>query len=112
MQRGEIYWVNLPDPVGSGPAYPRPMLVVQGDYLNASRLPSVILCALTSNTALARFSENVLLKGAETGLPRDSVLLTTELLTVDRSVVGDLAGRIPDHLMVSVDAALRHVLGL
>ena len=112
MQRGEIYWVNLPDPVGSGPGCPRPMLVVQADYLNASRLRSTVFCVLTSNTSLTRFPENLLLRAAETGLSKDSVLLSTEFLTVDRSVVGDLAGRVPDHLMVSVDSALRHVLGL
>ena len=112
MQRGEIYWVNLPDPVGSGLGYPRPMLLIQADYLNASRLPTAVFCVLSSNMALARFPANVPLRSAETGLPKDSVMLSTELLTVDHSVVGDLAGRVPNHLMLSVDTNLRLVLGL
>jgi mRNA interferase MazF len=112
MQRGEIYWVHLPAPVGSGPGYTRPMLVIQADYLNASRLPTVVFCALSSNQRLARFPPNLLLKRSDTGLPRDSVFLPTELFTVDHSVIGDLAGRVPDDLMPAVDAALRQVLSL
>lgn len=112
MQRGEIYWVDLAEAVGSAPGYPRPMVVIQANHLNASRLPTVIMCALSSNQRHARFPGNMLLKRSETGLPEDSVLLVTEMLTVDRLLVGDLAGRVPDHLMPSVDAALRLTLGL
>lgn len=112
MRRGEIYWAQLPEPVGAGPGYLRPALVVQSDQMNASRLPTVVICSLSSNLRLSRYPGNLLLRADETGLGKDSVLRLTEVLTVDRSVLGDLAGRIPDHLMVSVDNGLREVLGL
>jgi mRNA interferase MazF len=112
MKRGEIYWVDLPDPVGSGPGYRRPMLVVQDDLLNASRLRTTIMLAISTNLELVRLRGNLLLKAEETGLPKDSVLLSNYIYTVDRSIVGSLAGQVPDHLMLSVDSSLRLVLGL
>jgi mRNA interferase MazF len=112
MNRGEIYWTALPDPIYSAPGYRRPMLIVQDDLLNASRLPTTIACAFTSNLELLGYRGNMLLRAQETGLPRDSVLLCTHVYTVDRRTLGDLAGRVPDHLMVSVDAGLRLTLGL
>jgi mRNA interferase MazF len=112
MERGEIYWVDLPDPVGSGPGYRRPMLVVQDDLLNAARLRTSIMLAISTNLGMVRLRGNLLLRAEETGLPKDSVLLANYIYTVDRSVVGDLAGQVPDHLMLSVDMSLRLVLGL
>lgn len=112
MQRGEIYWVTLPEPMGSGPGYMRPCLVIQADQFNASRLTTVIVCSLSSNLRLVRLPGNLLLRQSETGLAKDSVLRLTEILTIDRSLLGDLAGRVPDHLMAAVDNALRMVLGL
>lgn len=112
MRRGEIYWCSLSDPSGSQPGYRRPVLVVQDDSLNASRLPTAIVCAFTTNLELAGYRGNVLLRAEETGLSRDSVLLVTQVYTVDRGTLGDLAGAVPDRLMLSVDGGLRLSLGL
>ncbi len=74
MQRGEIWWANLPDPIGSGPGYRRPVLIVQADSFNRSRIKTVIVAVITKNTALAAAPGNVLLPAAASGLPLDSVL--------------------------------------
>lgn len=112
MRRGEIYWTDLPDPVGSEPGHRRPLLIVQDELVNASRLPTAVVCAFSSNLELVGFRGNILLRAEETGLPKDSVLLCTQIYTVDRRTLGDLVGKVPDHLMVSVDVALRLTLGL
>ena len=74
MQRGELWWANLPDPVGSGPGYRRPILVVQADAFNRSGIKTVIVAILTGNMALADARGNVSLLARRSGLPRDSVI--------------------------------------
>src|SRR5690348_18402427 len=84
VSRGEIYWCDLGEPAGSGPAKRRPVVIIQADEYNRSRLSTVIIATVTSNTALAGMPGNVFLAGAETGLPKDSVVNVTGVLTVDR----------------------------
>lgn len=112
IERGQIYWVDLSTPRQSEPGYRRPMLVIQSDPLNQSKLPTVMLCAISSNTALARIGGNLLLLPKESGLPRKSVVLMHQIVTLNRSDLGELIGKIPDHLMLSVDEGLRHSLSL
>lgn len=108
-----MHWCDLGAPVGSGPAKRRPVVVVQSDDYNRSRLATTIVVALTSNTARAGMPGNVFLPAAGTGLQRDSVANVTAVATVDR---GDLdprpVGSVPDHLMREVDDGLRTVLAL
>ena len=72
IQQGEVWWAELPDPVGSGPGFRRPVLIVQGEALNRSRLATVVCVPLTSNLRWATAPGNVLLPAQRTGLPKDS----------------------------------------
>ena len=74
MQRGDLWWANLPDPVGSGPGYRRPVLIIQANSFNRSRLKTVLVAVITKNTALAAAPGNVLLPGNDSGLALDSVV--------------------------------------
>jgi mRNA interferase MazF len=112
ITRGDLYWVDLGDTSGSKPAKRRPVLVVQADPFNASRLATTLAVVLTSNTTLAAMPGNVFLPAAATGLPRDSVVNVTALVTVDKDDLDELVGQMPDFLMQAVDRGLRQVLGL
>ena len=110
--RGEIWWANLPEPRGSEPGYRRPVLVVQADYFNLSRIQTAIVATITTNVELADAPGNVLLPARSTGLPRDSVVNVSQLLTLDRSFLTEHAGTISPRLQRSVDEGLRTVLQL
>ncbi|MGL4744880.1 MAG: type II toxin-antitoxin system PemK/MazF family toxin [Dermatophilaceae bacterium] len=111
-RRAEIYWADLGPASGSRPAKRRPVLVVQSDPYNASRLATVLAAVITSNTALATMPGNVFLPATTTGLPRDSVVNVTALVTLDKSDLTDWAGTLPSGLMGDVDDGLRRVLAL
>lgn len=110
--RGEIWWADLPEPTGSAPGYRRPAVVVQNDYLNASRIQTALVVLLTSNLDLADAPGNVRLPAKATGLPRDSVANVTQLLTVDLSQLTTYVGRVPPAKLRQIDAGLRLVLDL
>ena len=112
ISRGEIYWADLGTRRGSAPAKLRPVVIVQSDPYNRSRLATVIAAVVTSNTALADHPGNVFVPAAASGLPKDSVVNVTGIVTLDRSVLGDRAGRLPKRLLAQVDAGLRAVLAL
>lgn len=112
IERGAIHWVDLGAPKGHRPAKRRPVLVIQSDDYNRSRLGTAIAAVVTSNTDLAAMPGNVFLPASLTGLPRDSVVNVTALVTVDRSELGEPVGRLPDALRMDVDRGLRRVLAL
>ena len=112
IERDVIYWAGLGDPSGSRPAKRRPVLVVQSDPYNASRLSTVLAAVVTSNTALAAMPGTVFLPAAVTGLPRDSVVNVTALVTLNKSDLTDRVGRLPLALVQEVDRGLRRVLGV
>lgn len=85
IHQGDVYWVDLGPPSGSGPGYLHPHVVVQNDLFNRSRLRTVVVCALTSKLALAKAPGNVLLDEAEAHLPKRSVVSVTQLFTVDKA---------------------------
>jgi len=100
------------EPWGSRPAKGRPVLVIQADPYNASKLSTTLVAVITSNTGLAAMPGNVFLPTVTSGLPRDSVLNVTALVTVDKADLGQSVGRLPDSLMAEIDRGLRRVLGL
>ena len=111
--RGDVHWCDLGEPSGSAPAKRRPVLVIQADEYNRSRLATTVVAVVTSNTALAAMPGNVFLPAAATGLSKDSVVNVTALATIDRRALGPLpAGRVPNHLMAEVDQGIRRVLGI
>lgn len=112
IRRGEIWWADLPEPRRSEPGYRRPVLVVQADSFNRSRIQTAIVAVITGNMELADVPGNILLPARVTGLPRDSVVNVSQLLTLDRTFLTDLAGTLPPRVQGSVDAGLRLVLQL
>lgn len=112
MYRGEIWWADLPNPVGSEPGYRRPVLVIQDDAFTQSRINTVIVVIITSNTQLAEAPGNVLLSREVSGLSRDSVANVSEILTVDKTFLTERIGSLPDYLQEEVDEGLRMVLYL
>jgi mRNA interferase MazF len=112
IQRGEIWWADLPEPRRSEPGFPRPILVIQADSFNRSRIQTVIVAVITTNLELADAPGNVLLPARSSGLPRDSVVNVSQVLTLDRNFLTELAGTLPARLQGSIDAGLRTVLQL
>jgi len=112
VRRGEIWWASLPDPQGSGPGYRRPVLIVQDNPFNESRIRTVVVAALTSNLRLAEVPGNVLLRENESGLPRDSVINVSQILTVDKSFLTEQVSVLRGDVIAKVDAGLKLMLGL
>jgi mRNA interferase MazF len=112
IHRGEIWWADLPGPRRSEPGYRRPVLAVQADAFNLSRIQTAIVVVITSNLDLADAPGNVMLPARLSGLPRDSVVNVSQVLTLDRSFLTEHAGTLPPRLLRSVDEGLRMVLQL
>jgi mRNA interferase MazF len=99
-------------PRGSEPGYRRPVLIVQADSFNRSRIATVLCMVLTSNLRLVDAPGNVLVPAKRAGLPKDSVANVSQLVTLDRAFLDERIGRLPPGLMDSIDAGLSLVLGL
>jgi mRNA interferase MazF len=112
IQRGEIWWASLPEPVGAEPGYRRPVLIVQSNDFNRSRIATVIAVVITSNTKLAQAPGNVFLPQKLTGLSRDSVANISQVVTVDKSFLTERVGTLPPHIFEQVEKGLRLVLQL
>lgn len=112
IQRGEVWWAALPQPVASEPGYRRPVLVVSSDEFNSSRIRTVVAAVLTTNLRLAAAPGNVFVAAEETGLPRDSVVNVSQVVTLDKSFLAERAGLIGGRTMLAVEDGLRTVLAL
>ena len=112
MYRGEIWWANLPDPMGSEPGYRRPVLVIQDDTFTQSQISTVIVVIITSNIRLAEAPGNVLLPRGVSGLSRDSVVNVSQIFTIDKTFLAERIGSLPDYLQEEIDEGLRTVLYL
>jgi len=110
ISQGHVYWADVPHPTGSGPGFRRPVIVVQGDALNRSRLRTVVCVPLTSNLVWVDAPGNVLLPAKTTGLPRDSVANTSQIVALDRDLiteeVGKLSGRQLELVLTGIDIVL------
>ena len=112
MQRGEIWWADLPMPVASEPGYRRPILIIQSDEFNRSRIRTVIAAVLTTNLRLAEAPGNILVTMDETGLLQDSVVNVSQIITLDKSFLTEQVSQISDRVMLLVEEGLRLVLAL
>ena len=112
IEQGDIWWADLGEPEGSEPGFRRPVLIVQSDAFNRSRLQTVIAVVLTSNLRLVDAPGNVLMPAKATGLPRDSVANVSQLITVDREFLTDKIGRVRGQLQADLDSGLRLILAL
>lgn len=111
ISQGEVWWADLPAPVGSGPGFRRPVVIVQGDALNRSRLRTAVCVPLTSNLKWAGAPGNVHLSGSTTGLPRDSVANVSQIVTLDRNVLDECTGRLSAGKLELVLSGVDIVLG-
>ena len=111
ISQGEVWWADLPAPTGSGPGFRRPIVVVQGDALNRSRIRTVVCVPLTSNLRWVSAPGNVSLSGRLTGLPRDSVANVSQIVTIYRGVLTERTGHISRSLLQTVFSGIDLVLG-
>ena len=95
IAQSEIWWADLPTPTGSGPGFRRPVVVVQGDALNRSRIRTVVCVPLTSNLRWANAPGNVPLSARLTGLPKDSVANVSQIVTLDKELLTERVGKLP-----------------
>ena len=112
MKRGEVWWASLPEPTGSGPGFRRPVLVVQSDAFNNSRISTVVVAVITSNLALAAAPGNVRLGKSESGLPRASVISVSQIITLDRGLLTKRVKALSSKTLERVNEGLQIVLGV
>lgn len=112
MKRGEVWWAALPPPAGSGPGFRRPVLIVQSDPFNDSRISTAIVAVITSNLALADAPGNVRTSKSESGLPKPSVVNVSQVLTIDKVLLTARVRSLPSATMARVDYGLRLALNL
>ena len=108
IAQGHVYWANLPDPTGSGPGFRRP---VQGDSLNRSRVRTVVCVPLTSNLGWAEAPGDVILPARVTGLPKDSVANTSQIVTLDRELLNEEVGKLSKRQLELILAGIDIILG-
>lgn len=111
VSRGDVSWASLPDPTGSGPGFRRPVVVVQGDALNASRLGTVVVVPLTSNLRWAAAPGNVLLRAGRTGLPKDSVANVSQIVAVDRHLLAERVRHLSERELALIFSGVDLMLG-
>jgi mRNA interferase MazF len=112
MERGAVWWAELPDPVASESGFRRPLVIIQSNAFNRSRIRTVIAVVLTSNLRLAEAPGNVLLAAADSGLRKDSVANVSQVITVDKRFLSTRCGKLPSRVMKALDDGLRLVLSL
>ena len=112
INRGEIYWTTLSEPIGSIPAGRRPVLVVQSDRLNHSPINTTVIVTLTTNLRLGQIPGNVYLRSKLTGVPQDSIVNVSQIATINKSFLADFVCTLSNKIMDDVEEGLRLVLGL
>ena len=110
--RGEIWWANLPEPIGSSPGFRRPVLVVQSDSFNQSKILTVVVAVITKNLELAKAPGNVSITARTSRLPVDSVVNVSQVITIDKSLLTEFVSTLPNKKMEKIEEGLRLVLSL
>ena len=111
LAQGDVCWADLPAPAGSGPGFRRPVVIVQGNALNRSRISTVVCIPLTSNLRWANAPGNVLLASRSTGLPKDSVANVSQIVAIDRNLLAERAGHLPRVKLQLILAGIDVILG-
>lgn len=112
VNRGQIWWVDLSEPLGSEPGYTRPVVIVQANVFNRSRISTVMAVVITSNIRLAEAPGNVLLLANKTGLKQESVANVSQIITLDKQALREQAGELDNKVMRLIDDGMRLVLNL
>jgi len=99
INQGDIYWIELGEPSGSEPGYSHPHVVLQNNVFNRSRIHTVVVCALTSNLKRGDVPGNVLLEPGEANLPKPSVVVVSQIFTVDKTRLGEYIGTLSTRRM-------------
>jgi len=111
IAQGDIWWADLPEARGSRPGFRRPVVVVQGNALNRSRIGTVVCVALTSNLKWASAPGNVLLPSNLTGLPKESVANVSQVVTLDKTDLTERTGTLSRSKLELVLSGIDVVLG-
>ena len=110
IQQGDLYWIDLGEPDGSALGYRHPHVVIQNDVFNHSRINTVVVCALSSNLKRANAPGNVALKNGEGALPKASVVIVSQLFTVDKNQleerIGTLSAKRVRQILDGIDLVL------
>jgi mRNA interferase MazF len=112
IKRGEIWWAALPEPSGSGPGHKRPVLIIQSDEFNKSKINTIIAAVITSNIRLAAAPGNVLLTPQKSKLPKESVVNVSQIITIDKSFLSEKVYTLSNEIIAQVDEGLKIVLKL
>jgi len=111
VSQGDVFWAELPEPIDSGPGLRRPVLILQGNAFNRSRINTVVAVPLTSNLRLANAPGNVSLPARATGLPKDSVANVSQIVTIDRRLLTERTGHVSRNQLEAVLSGIDLVLG-
>ena len=111
VAQGDVWWADLPEPSGSGPGFRRPIVVVQADAINRSRIATVVCVPLTSNLKWATAPGNVLLPARMTGLPKESVANVSQLVTLEKSDLTERVGKLARSKLELVLSGIDVLLG-
>ena len=112
VERGEIWWADLPEPRGSSPDYEHPIVITQADFLSKTAINTVIGVVITTNLTLAEMPGNVLIEKRQSGLSKDSVVNVMQIVTIDKSQLLEFVGTLSERKMEQIDKGLRLVLSL
>ncbi len=107
MNQGDIFWVDLDEPVGSAPGYLRPVVIVQNDALNTGRIRTTIVCILTTNLKRAASPGNVLLEKGEANLPKQSVVNVSQIYTISKYALGEYVGTLSKKRVQQIVAGIQ-----
>ncbi len=112
MLKGEIWWANLPKPRISEPGYKRPVLIIQSDSFNKSKINTVICAVITSNISLAKAPGNIHLKKAESKLLKESVINVSQIITIDKSLLSKYVCTLNKELVKRIDYGIKIALDI
>ena len=112
IKRGQIWWAELPEPMGSGPGYRRPLLIIQSNNFNKSKINTIIAAVITFNIRLSAAPGNILLSTQKSKLPKESVINVSQLITIDKSFLTEKVNTLSNSIMANVDEGVRLVLQL
>lgn len=110
IRQGDLFWLDLGEPNGSGPGFRHPYVVVQNDLFNVSRIRTIVVCELTTNLKRAEAPGNVLLRRGEAGLKRDTVVNVSQVYTVDKAILVERIGALSPSRIAEIFAGLRLLL--
>jgi mRNA interferase MazF len=112
MIRGEIWWAEFGIPYGSETGYSRPVLIVQDDSFNESRIKTIVVLPLTTNLRLLDAPGNVLIRKNESKLIDDSVIIVAQLYAIDRERFKKKVSKVTKEIMLQVEIGIKLVLGI